>query len=153
MTFTQSYGRAELDASLLMIPLVGFLPATDPRMVGTVAAIERELMRRRLRPPLRRREPATSTACRRARARSCRAASGWPTTWLLQGRTGEAPRAVRAARSASRNDVGLLAEEYDPARRRLVGNFPQAFSHVALVNTAHNLGTGPSPARERGEAP
>ncbi len=150
-TFTQSYGRPELDASLLMIPLVGFLPATDPRMVGTVEAIEREL--------------CDDGFVRRYAGGSLGEVDGLPGSegvflpcsfWLadnmlLQGRTGEG-RALFDRLAGLANDVGLLAEEYDPARRRLLGNFPQAFTHVALVNTAHNLGTGPSPARERGEA-
>jgi GH15 family glucan-1,4-alpha-glucosidase len=152
MTFTQSYGRAELDASLLMIPLVGFLPATDPRMVGTVAAIEREL--------------CDGGFVRRYAGASLGEVDGLPggegvflpcSFWLadnllLQGRTDEG-RALFDRLAGLANDVGLLSEEYDPARRRLVGNFPQAFTHVALVNTAHNLGAGPSPARARGGAP
>ena len=149
-TFTQSYGRPELDASLLMIPLVGFLPAGDPRMVGTVAAIERELCEGGL--------------VRRYAGDSLGEIDGLPgeegaflpcSFWLadnliLQGRRDEG-RAVFDRLVGLANDVGLLAEEYDAAAGRLVGNFPQAFTHVALVNTAHNLGAGTGPARARGQ--
>ena len=120
-----------------MIPLVGFLPTDDPRVVGTVEAIERELMHdgfvlrydgeRRLvdgLPP--------------GEARSCPAPSGSPTTSPCSGRRDEA-RALFERLLALRNDVGLLAEEYDPSAGRLVGNFPQAFSHIGLVNSALNL--------------
>jgi GH15 family glucan-1,4-alpha-glucosidase len=150
VSFTQSYGRRELDASLLMIPLVGFLPASDPRMVGTVAAIEREL--------------CEDGFVRRYAGASLGEVDGLPggegaflpcSFWLadnlvLQGREEEG-RALYQRLTGLANDVGLLAEEYDVTAARLVGNFPQAFTHVALVNTAHNLGAGPSPAKERGE--
>ena len=134
--FTQDYGSEALDASLLMLPLVGFLPATDPRVAGTVAAIERELVQDGF----------------VHRYRTHEAADGLPpgegvfllcTFWLadayaLMGREAEA-RALFERLLALRNDVGLLSEQYDPAARRLLGNFPQAFSHVGLVNTACNL--------------
>ena len=133
-----------------MIPLVGFLPADDPRMRGTVEAIE-------TRPDATdgfvqrydtRVEP--STACRRARGRSSPARSGSPTTSRCMGRRDEARR-VFDRLLAIRNDVGLLAEEYDPETRRQLGNFPQAFSHVCLVNTARNLRQGErGPAEHRG---
>jgi GH15 family glucan-1,4-alpha-glucosidase len=149
-SFTQSYGAPELDASLLLVPLVGFLPATDARVVGTVAAIEREL--------------CEDGFVRRYAGDSLGAVDGLPgdegvflpcSFWLadnllLQGRTAEG-RALFDRLTGLANDVGLLAEEYDIRRKRLVGNFPQAFTHVALVNTAHNLGTGPSPALQRAE--
>lgn len=120
-------------------------------MVGTVEAIEREL--------------CDDGFVRRYAGHSLGEIDGLPagegvflpcSFWLadnllLQGRAAEG-RALFNRLAGLANDVGLLAEEYDPVRRRLVGNFPQAFTHVALVNTAHNLGTGPSPARERGEA-
>jgi GH15 family glucan-1,4-alpha-glucosidase len=139
--FVQSYGSARLDASLLMIPLVGFLPATDPRVVGTVAAIERDLVRHGF----------------VLRYDSSSHVDGLPpgegvflpcTFWLadnlaLQGRRDEAS-ALFDSLLAARNDLGLLAEEYDPEAGRQLGNFPQAFSHVCLVNTARNLGRGPS---------
>jgi len=146
--FVQSYGSKTLDASVLMMPLVGFLPATDPRVRGTVAAIERELM-------------ADGFVLRYAGSEGV---DGLPagegafllcTFWLadnlaLLGRQDDARRLFERLLSL-RNDVGLLSEEYDPATRRLVGNFPQAFSHVALVNTAANLARGGGPAHHRGE--
>ncbi|WDD94808.1 glycoside hydrolase family 15 protein [Burkholderia sp. FERM BP-3421] len=134
--FTQSYGSPELDASVLMLPLVGFLPPTDPRVTGTVAAIENGLMHDGLvlryhtseyddgLPP----GEGTFLAC-----------SFWLVDNLaLLGRIDDAHRLFSRLLSLS-NDLGLLAEEYDPVARRLVGNFPQAFSHVALVHTALNL--------------
>jgi GH15 family glucan-1,4-alpha-glucosidase len=146
--FTQAYGSRELDASLLLLPLVGFLRADEPRMVSTVRAIEREL---------------THGGTFVDRYRTADGADGLPpgegafllcSFWLadnyaLAGRHAEA-RALFERLLALRNDVGLLAEEYDPAAHRLLGNFPQAFSHVGLVNTAFNLTRGqPHPAEER----
>ena len=146
--FVQYYGSKSLDASLLMIPLVGFLPAKDPRVVSTVAAIERELLYKGLvlRYP-------TETGV-----------DGLPpgegafvpcTFWLadnyaIAGRTQEA-RELFLRLLELRNDVGLLSEEYDPALRRQLGNFPQAFTHVSLVNTAHNLMPAKGPAEHRSE--
>jgi GH15 family glucan-1,4-alpha-glucosidase len=138
-SFTQSYGSKRLDASLLIIPLVGFLPADDPRMIGTVAAIERELVRDGL-------------VYRYSHDEEVTGIDGLPpgegaflpcTFWLadnlaLQGRLDEA-EALFERLLDLRSDLGLLAEEWDPATRRQLGNFPQAFTHVALVNTAFNL--------------
>ena len=145
-SFVQSYDSTELDASLLLIPMTGFLPADDPRMTGTVRAIERDLL-----------EDGFVH-----RYRTCESIDGLPpgegaflpcTFWLadnylLQGRVDEARRLFDRL-LALRNDVGLLAEEYDPAAKRQLGNFPQAFSHVALVNTASNLSERLKPAKER----
>lgn len=145
--FTQAYGSQELDAALLMIPLVGFLPPDDPRVVSTVEAIERELMQ--------------GGFVLRYRTESGK--DGLPsgegvflicTFWLadnyaLMGRHKDALTLFERLLGI-RNDVGLLAEEYDPAAGRLLGNFPQAFSHVGLINTAFNLTPRqPAPARER----
>jgi GH15 family glucan-1,4-alpha-glucosidase len=150
-SFTQSFGRPDLDASLLMIALVGFLPPTDERVTGTVAAIEERLC-------------ADGFVLRYA-ADSRGEVDGLPggegaflpcTFWLadnliLQGRRAEGAALFDRLCDLS-NDVGLLAEEYDPAAGRLLGNFPQAFTHVALVNTAHNLSsTAGGPARARSE--
>jgi GH15 family glucan-1,4-alpha-glucosidase len=135
--FTQVYGSDELDASILMMPLVGFLPASDERVRNTVEAIERELMHGGY---VLRYRTATNNI------------DGLPgdegvfllcTFWLadclhLIGRKAEA-RALFERLLALRNDVGLLSEEYDPHAKRMLGNFPQAFSHVALANTARIL--------------
>jgi GH15 family glucan-1,4-alpha-glucosidase len=137
--FVQSYGSDRLDASLLLIPLVGFLPAKDERMVGTVAAIERDLMR--------------DGFVERYRADAeNQEVDGLPpgegvflpcSFWLVavlarQGRLDEALELYERLLSL-RNDLGLLSEEYDPEQKRLVGNFPQAFSHLTLVETAFSL--------------
>ena len=134
-TFTQYYGSQELDASVLMLPLVHFLPATDARMRGTVAAIERELMRGGF-----------------VMRYSAECDDGLPpgegaflicTFWLidnyaLMGKLDEATELFERLLSL-RNDVGLLAEQYEPTRKRQVGNFPQALTHVGLVTSAYNL--------------
>jgi len=145
-TFVQYYGGKELDASLLMIPLVGFLPASDPRVRGTVEAIERDLMadgfvlRYRTSPEIDALPPgeATFLAC-----------TFWlaDNYWLL-GRGDDARRLFERLLSLC-NDVGLLSEGYDPADQRLLGNFPQALSHLALVNTACNLSQDRGPAADR----
>ena len=147
-SFVQSFGRPELDASLLMVPLVGFLPATDERVTGTVAAIQRRL--------------CPDGFVLRYAGNSNGEIDGLPggegaflpcTFWLadnlvLQGRRAEG-QALFDRLAGLANDVGLLSEEYDPVGRRLVGNFPQAFTHVALVNTAHNLASSSGPAHAR----
>ena len=145
-TFVQSYGSDRLDASLLLIPLVGFLPATDERVVGTVGAIERELLRDGL--VERYRADGENTEV-----------DGLPpgegvflpcSFWLAavraqQGRHDEAVELYERLLSL-RNDLGLLSEEYDPERGRLVGNFPQAFTHIGLVETAFTLSQKPARA-------
>lgn len=133
-SFTQSYGSRSLDASLLQIPLVGFLPADDPRVRGTVAAIERGLVSDGL---VQRYDPAaTDDGLDRQEEGTFLACSFWLVEAMhLEGRRAEA-RAFFERLLTLRNDVGLLAEEYDTRLRRQVGNFPQAFSHEALVNAA-----------------
>jgi GH15 family glucan-1,4-alpha-glucosidase len=144
--FMQSYGSTELDASLLLIPITGFLPATDPRMLGTVRAIESELMGDGFVHRYRTRESIDGLPPGEGAFLPC---TFWlADNYLLQGRTDEA-RALFERLLALRNDVGLLAEEYDPVAKRQLGNFPQAFSHVALVNTAFNLSERLKPAKER----
>jgi len=135
-TFTQYYGSRELDASLLMLPLVHFLPATDPRMRGTVAAIERELIEDGFVHRYSTSEVDDGLPAGEGAFLAC-------TFWLVDnyamlGRLEDATRVFERL-LALRNDVGLLAEEYDPALRRLVGNFPQALTHVGLVTSAYNL--------------
>ena len=147
-SFVQYYGGQELDASLLMIPLVGFLPPTDERVQATVAAVERELSHEGF---VRRYQPSETGHV-----------DGLPggegvflacTFWLadnywILGRRDEA-RLLFDRLLTVCNDVGLLSEQYDPTERRLLGNFPQAFSHVSLINTASNLSLGVRPAEHR----
>ncbi|HZE12576.1 MAG TPA: glycoside hydrolase family 15 protein [Chthoniobacterales bacterium] len=136
--FMQSYGSDQLDAALLMMPLVGFLPARDPRVRNTIDAIKRELMQDgfvlRYRPQ---RSKADGLPGSEGAFLPC---SFWLANCLhLIGRTEEA-RELFERLLTLRNDLGLLSEEYDPVAKRQLGNFPQAFSHVALVNTAQILG-------------
>jgi GH15 family glucan-1,4-alpha-glucosidase len=135
-SFVQYYGAKELDASLLMIPIVGFLPATDARVRGTVAAIERELVKDGFVARYRTRKNVDGLPESEGVFLPC---SFWlADNYLLQGRRDEA-KALFERLLALCSDLGLLSEEYDPASGRLLGNFPQAFSHVALVNTALRL--------------
>jgi GH15 family glucan-1,4-alpha-glucosidase len=143
-TFTQAYGHAELDASLLRIPLVGFLAPDDPRVIGTVDAVRREL---------------SLDSGLVLRYRTEHGVDGLPgdegaflacTFWLVEalhvtGRRDQARDLFEHVLSL-RNDLGLLAEEYDPRSGRMVGNFPQAFSHIPLVAAAHLLAELPGPA-------
>jgi GH15 family glucan-1,4-alpha-glucosidase len=138
-SFVQSYGGDVVDASLLMIPLVGFLPADDPRVRGTIAAVQRELYQGGFVYRYPTREDIDGLPPGEGAFLMC-------TFWLadclaLIGHHEEA-QAIYDRLLRLRNDVGLLSEQYDPSRRRLVGNFPQAFSHVALVNTAAHLRDG-----------
>jgi GH15 family glucan-1,4-alpha-glucosidase len=148
-SFVQHYGTKELDASLLMIPLVGFLPESDPRVVGTVEAIERELL--------------VDGFVLRYRTES--QIDGLPpgegaflpcSFWLVDnlvaiGRRDDGEKLFERLVGLA-NDLGLLSEEYDPHDKRLLGNFPQAFTHVALVNSAFNLweSRGPTKHRQKG---
>jgi GH15 family glucan-1,4-alpha-glucosidase len=135
-TFTQYYGSRELDASLLLIPLVHFLPATDPRMRGTVAAIEHELIEDGF---VRRYSTATVDDGLPEGEGVFLACSFWLVdNYALMGRLDEAT-ALFERLLGLRNDVGLLAEQYDPQAKRLLGNFPQALTHVGLVTSAYNL--------------
>jgi GH15 family glucan-1,4-alpha-glucosidase len=143
--FVQTYGGSALDASLLMIPLVGFLPADDPRVVATVDAIQRELTHDGF---VHRYDPSvvddgvggpegTFTMC---------------TFWMvdvlvLMGRHAEAEALFERACSL-RNDVGLLSEMWDPADGRQLGNFPQAFSHTALATSAMALARHDTPGQQ-----
>ena len=146
--FVQSYGSQQLDASVLLIPVVGFLPATDPRVVSTVEAIRRDL--------------TVDGLVRRYVTDEDGDVDGLPegegvflacSFWLvevlaLQGRRDEA-RELFERLLRLRNDVGLLAEEYDPRSGRQLGNFPQAFTHLALVEAALALDNGPAMGRAR----
>jgi GH15 family glucan-1,4-alpha-glucosidase len=144
--FTQSYDSLELDASSLLLPMLGFLPIDDPRITSTVAAIEKNLLR----------------GGYLMRYDSHKSTDGLPggegvfllcTFWLadiykMQGRDKEA-LVLFERLLALRNDLGLLSEEYDPRAKRMLGNFPQAFSHIGLLNTAFNLATKAGPAHQR----
>jgi GH15 family glucan-1,4-alpha-glucosidase len=135
-SFVQAYGSTQLDASLLQIPLVGFLPPDDPRVVGTVAAIEQRLVADGL---VYRYDSELTDDGLPPGEGAFLACSFWLADNLaLLGRHEDA-RWLFEQLLALRNDVGLLSEEYDPRARRMTGNFPQAFSHVALVDTALNL--------------
>ena len=138
-TFVQSFGSKEVDASLLLIPNVGFLPADDPRMVGTVKAIEEDLLQDGFVLRYRTQSNVDGLPAGEGAFLAC-------TFWLAdayvsQGRYAEAHATFERLLGFC-NDVGLLSEEYDPKLQRLVGNFPQAFSHVALVATAMTLWKG-----------
>ena len=147
-TFVQSYGASKLDAALLLMPTVGFLSAKDPRMLGTVQAIERELVRDGLVwRYVRDGEPGGLAGPEGAFLACC---FWYLDNLILQGRTKEAGEHFERLIGLA-NDVGLLSEEYDPSTDRLVGNFPQAFSHVALINSARNLSGGGGPAETRQE--
>jgi GH15 family glucan-1,4-alpha-glucosidase len=137
-TFTQSYDSRALDASLLLLPAIGFLPPSDPRIIGTIEAIERELY--------------DGGFVRRYSTGGTNEVDGLPggegaflacSFWLadaynLAGRTDDALRLFERLLDL-RTDCGLLSEQYDPRAKRLLGNFPQAFSHVPLINTALHL--------------
>ena len=147
-SFVQAYGSRQLDASLLLLPAVGFLPPHDARVRGTVEAIERDLTQDGL---VRRYDPQVSDDGLPGDEGVFLACSFWLADALvLLGRTEDARRLFERL-LVLRNDVGLLSEEYDTSRRRLVGNFPQAFSHVGLINTAANLARAQKPAAVRSE--
>jgi GH15 family glucan-1,4-alpha-glucosidase len=152
-TFVQSYESAFLDASLLLIPQVGFLPADDPRVLGTIAAIERDLMAEGL---VLRYSTATKIDGLPAGEGAFLPCSFWlADCYLLTGRREEG-RALFERLLALGNDVGLFAEEYDPRDKRMLGNFPQALTHMALVNTARLLSMSEHEARgatAKGERP
>jgi len=134
--FVQYYGSKRLDASLLMMPLVGFLPADDARVIGTVQAIERNLMENGLVTRYLADPAVDGMTHGEGKFLAC---SFWlADNYMLQGRHEDATRLFERLLSLC-NDVGLLSEEYDPVAKRQLGNFPQAFSHVGLVNTAFCL--------------
>jgi GH15 family glucan-1,4-alpha-glucosidase len=145
--FVQAYGTKELDASLLLIATFGFLPPADPRVRSTVEAVERHLLVDGF---VRRYRTTGSDDGLPPGEGAFLACSFWlADAYYLLGRTEEAERLFERLLDL-RNDVGLLSEEYDPGQRRLLGNFPQAFSHISLVNTAHNLSHEEKPSEQRG---
>ena len=147
-TFVESYGSQLLDASILLLPSVGFLPGNDPRVRGTLAAIEQHMMQDGFVMRHDSREPRDHKLPREGAFLAC-------TLWLADAYvlTGEIDKAQvlfdRVAAIA--NDLGLLAEEYDSRAKRQTGNFPQALTHIALINTAHNLSDARKPAMQRSE--
>ncbi|HKS74371.1 MAG TPA: glycoside hydrolase family 15 protein [Terriglobales bacterium] len=147
-SFVQSYGSKQLDASLLRIPLVGFLSGSDPRVLGTVAAIEKQLMKDGF--VLRYRTENSDDGMEPGEG-AFLACSFWlADNYILQNRRDDAERLLERL-LALRNDVGLLSEEYDLRRKRLLGNFPQALTHVSLINSILNLTREHGPAHQRSE--
>ncbi len=135
-SFVQTYGSSELDASTLLIPAVGFLPATDPRVVGTVAAVERELLHHGL---VRRYNPVSGVDGISEDEGVFLPCSFWlADCYAMMGQTERATDLFERLLGLC-NDVGLISEEYDPETQRLLGNFPQALSHVAVINTARRI--------------
>jgi len=146
-SFTQSYGSDDLDASTLLIPLLGFLPPEDPRVIGTVEAIQRDLTRDGFVQRYHTHDVDDGLTGGEGVFLPC---SFWLVDALLMlGRDDEA-RALFEKLLAVSNDLGLLSEEYDPSAKRLLGNYPQAFTHVGLVNSAFNLSKHIGPAHQRG---
>ena len=145
-SFVQSYGSSELDASLLLIAIVGFLPASDPRIRGTLAAIEHDLLRDGF--VLRYHTSAGSDGLPPGEGVFLACSFWLADNYILQNRYDDARELFERLLSL-RNDVGLLAEEYDPSDHRQLGNFPQAFSHLALINTAHNLASANGAVHQR----
>jgi GH15 family glucan-1,4-alpha-glucosidase len=152
-SFVQAYDSPHLDASLLLIPQVGFLPPDDPRVRGTIEAIERHLLVDGL---VVRYSTATDVDALPAGEGTFLPCSFWlADSYLLTGRRADA-QALFERLLALSNDVGLYAEEYDPRAKCMLGNFPQALTHMALVNTARLLSMPPRHTRaatERGERP
>lgn len=147
--FVQSYGAETLDASTLLIPLVGFLPVSDPHVIGTIDAIERNLVRDGF--VMRYASDSGVDGLPRGEGVFLACSFWYADNLVLMGRYDDA-RGVFERLLSLRNDVGLLSEEYDPDAKRMLGNFPQAFSHVALINTAHNLTVARGPAHSRSTA-
>jgi GH15 family glucan-1,4-alpha-glucosidase len=145
--FVQVYGGKELDASLLLIPAIGFLPPTDRRVRSTIEAIERALLVDGL---VRRYDTSRANDGLPPGEGMFLACSFWlADAYEMLGRVADAEQLFERL-LALRNDLGLLSEEYDPDQRCLVGNFPQAFSHISLINTAHNLTQSEKPSNQRG---
>jgi GH15 family glucan-1,4-alpha-glucosidase len=145
-SFVQSYGSQWLDGSLLLIPTTGFLPCDDPRILGTIRAVESRLLKDGF---VMRHDPAEIETGLAHGEGAFLACSFWlADAYILTGRRDEAERLFARLLSV-RNDLGLLSEEFEPRPGRLLGNFPQAFSHVALINTAQNLARLSKPAEQR----
>jgi GH15 family glucan-1,4-alpha-glucosidase len=135
-TFTQYYGSKELDASVLNIPLVGFLPGTDERVTGTIDAVSRELGRDGFVSRYSTAETDDGLSGDEGQFLAC---SFWLVSALARNGRADEARTLFERLLGLTNDLGLLAEEYDVARQRQVGNFPQAFSHLALIVAARDI--------------
>jgi GH15 family glucan-1,4-alpha-glucosidase len=147
-TFVRAYGSKHLDASLLLLPQLGFLPPSDRRIKGTIAAIERELVRDGF---VMRYDTDASVDGLPPGEGAFLACTFWlADAHTMCGRHRDAKRLFERLLKI-RNDLGLLSEEYDVRAKRLVGNFPQAFSHIALINTALNLRRIAPPAEQRAD--
>jgi GH15 family glucan-1,4-alpha-glucosidase len=147
-SFTQSYGSDALDASTLFIPLVGFLPPNDPRVVGTIEAIQRDLTRDGFVERYRVEDQhVDGLPAGEGVFLPC---SFWLVDALLMLERNDEARELFEKLLGVSNDLGLLSEEYDPAAKRLLGNFPQAFTHVGLVNSAYNISHHTGPTHQRG---
>jgi GH15 family glucan-1,4-alpha-glucosidase len=141
-SFVEAYGSSLLDASVLLLPAFGFLPARDARMLGTIAAIERHMMRDGF---VMRHDPREEST----KEGAFLACSLWlADVYVLCGRIADAKELFDRVVGVA-NDLGLLSEEYDAEARRLTGNFPQALTHIALINTAHNINDAQKPAVQR----
>jgi GH15 family glucan-1,4-alpha-glucosidase len=143
--FVESYGSQLLDASILLLPAVGFLPASDPRVRGTIAAIEKYMMRDGF---VLRHDPREVSNEKQPIEGAFLACSLWlADAYVLAGEVTKA-QALFDRVVAVANDLGLLAEEFDSGEGRQTGNFPQALTHIALINTAHNLGDAKRPVEK-----
>jgi GH15 family glucan-1,4-alpha-glucosidase len=144
-SFVMSYGSPWLDASILLLPSVGFLPATDPRVRGTLAAIEAYMMRDGF---VLRHDPREITDEKQPIEGAFLACTLWlADAFVLAGEIAKA-QALFDRVVAVANDLGLLAEEFDSGAGRQTGNFPQALTHIALINTAHNLNDAKRPVEK-----
>jgi GH15 family glucan-1,4-alpha-glucosidase len=145
-TFVESYGSHLLDASILLLPAVGFLPGSDPRVRGTIEAMEKYMMRDGF---VLRHDPRAGSDETQPMEGAFLACSLWlADAYVLTGEIAKA-QAIFDRVVAIANDLGLLAEEYDSGAGRQTGNFPQALTHIALINTAHNLSDAKKPAMQR----
>ena len=149
-SFTQAYGSNELDASTLLIPILGFLPPHDRRVIGTVEAIQRDLCPGGFVERYRTREENDVDGLSGGEGAFLPCSFWLVDALVLIGRHDEA-RTLFERLLGVQNDVGLLSEEYDPREERLLGNFPQAFTHVGLVNSAYNLSSHRGPAQQRAQ--
>jgi GH15 family glucan-1,4-alpha-glucosidase len=144
-TFVESYGSQMLDASVLLLPAVGFLPASDPRIRGTITAVEKNLMRDGF---VLRHDPREVSAEKQPIEGAFLACSLWlADAHVLAGEIDKAQELFDRVVAVA-NDLGLLAEEYDSGEGRQTGNFPQALTHIALINTAQNLSAAKEPAEK-----